>query len=155
MRRFLACIAIFLTVALWLASATAYTNISPEEMKSIISDPKQITNVVLVDIRTDKEFADGHAEGAVNVPFVFERVPGDKSTRYPNPEFKNQIKKLAASNPGKKLCLICATAHRSEQAANALAADPALSEIPVVNVFGGIKGRPGVIGLKDLVLLVK
>jgi rhodanese-related sulfurtransferase len=155
MRRFLSCIAAFFIVALWVASATAYTNICPEELKSIISDPKEVAKLVLVDLRTDKEFADGHAEGAVNIPFVFERVPGDKSTRYPNPEFKDNIKKLATDNPGKKLYLICATAHRSEQAANALASDPAVSEIPVVNVFGGMKGRPGVAGLKDLVTLVK
>jgi len=155
MRRILAAITVFFVTALWVAGATAYTNISPEELKSIIVDPKEIANVVLIDVRTDKEFADGHIEGAVDVPFVFERTPGDKSTRYPNPDFKDQIQKLVAANPGKKICLVCATSHRTEQAANALAADPAFASVTIVNVFGGMKGRPGVTGIKDLVSLVK
>jgi rhodanese-related sulfurtransferase len=142
-------------VAFSAAVAAAFTNVCPEELKSCLADPKEAANMVLVDVRTEPEFKDGHLGSAVNIPFAFERVPGDKTTRYPNPDFKTQILKFAKDNAGKKVYLVCATSHRTEQAANMLAADPAFAEVSIVNVFGGMKGRPGVTGVKDLVALVK
>lgn len=155
MKKYLVILIVFSSIAVSAVFATAYTNICPEELKGLISNPDEAANMVLVDVRTEPEFVNGHLEGAVNVPFVFEKVPGDKKSRYPNPDFKTQILKVAKDNPGKKICLICATAHRTEQAANMLEADPAFGEISIVNVFGGMKGRPGVTGLKELVTLVK
>lgn len=155
MKKWLMSAIMFSSIAFSAVFAAAYTNVSPEELKVMISDSKAASDMVLVDIRTAPEFDSGHVQGAVDVPFVFEKVPGDKTSRYPNPDFKDQILKIAKENPGKKIYLICATSHRTEKAATMLSADPAFAEIGIVNVFGGMKGRPGVTGLKDLVNLVK
>ncbi|KGO14312.1 rhodanese-like domain-containing protein [Clostridium botulinum] len=47
-------------------SAKAYKNISPEEIKHIISTP--YSTALIIDVRTPKEFSDGHIPKSLNIP---------------------------------------------------------------------------------------
>ena len=43
-----------------------YRNVSPSEAATMIKEKSQ---VIVLDIRTPKEFAEGHIEGAININF--------------------------------------------------------------------------------------
>ncbi|MBE1305507.1 rhodanese-like domain-containing protein [Clostridium botulinum] len=47
-------------------SAKAYKNISPEEIKHIISTP--YSTAIIIDVRTPKEFSNGHIPKSLNIP---------------------------------------------------------------------------------------
>ncbi len=52
----------------------------PQAHEILKSDP----NAVYLDVRTEAEFAQGHPSGAINVPVVFIKGPGQME---PNPDF--------------------------------------------------------------------
>ena len=71
---------------------------------------------VYVDVRTPEEFADGHPEGAYNVPVAL----SSGGTMTPNEDFLSTMKAHFA--PGVKIVLGCRSGGRSLRAAHALAA---------------------------------
>src|SRR5690348_4439509 len=71
---------------------------------------------VYVDVRTEQEFADGHPEGAVNVPIS--RMGGGGMT--PNPDFISVMEKAFAKDA--KIIVGCKMGGRSAKAAKALSA---------------------------------
>lgn len=71
-------------------------NLSNDEFKSALKD----TNIVLIDVRTPGEFAQGHIEGAVNIDIY-------------GPTFKAQMLKL---DKEKRYLLYCRSGSRSSNA---------------------------------------
>ena len=76
---------------------------------------------IIVDVRTPEEFADGHIEGAINIPL------DTISTSIPELPNKNQL-----------IMIYCRSGNRSNQAANKL------DDLGYTNVidFGGINTWP-------------
>jgi rhodanese-related sulfurtransferase len=91
--------------------------VTPEDGAAIQADAP--ADLVVLDVRTAEEFADGHLEGAVVVDFYA-------------PDFADQ---LAGLDPDVPYLLYCRSGNRSGQAAG-LMAD--LGFVDVANVDGGI-----------------
>lgn len=62
-------------------------NVSPEEAAELIKENIKNPDFIILDIRTTKEFQDGHIEGAVNLDFYDDNFQeelenGDKEKKY-------------------------------------------------------------------------
>lgn len=80
----------------------AYKIISQEKAKEMMESSK---DYIILDVRTEEEFALGHIEGAINIP---------------NEEIgHNEIKALPDKN--QTLLVYCRSGHRSKQASSKLA----------------------------------
>ena len=86
-----------------------------------------------LDVRTEKEFQEGHASGAVNIPVFFI----EDGIRQPNPNFINTVKKKF--NLDKALVVGCRTGGRSQQACQILA-NTGFTKL--YNIDGGFIGTP-------------
>jgi rhodanese-related sulfurtransferase len=84
-----------------------------------------------VDVRSTREFADGHPAGAVNVPLV----EPDMGQMLPNPDFARVMQHEFA--PDAKLLVGCQVGGRSARAAQMLRS---FGFTDVVNVRGGFAG---------------
>lgn len=89
----------------------ALMRISPAEAHAKMTDE----GYVYVDVRTEEEFAEGHPQGAYNVPFAISKPAGME----PNPEFVAVMEK--AFGKDKPIILGCKSGNRSARAAQALA----------------------------------
>ncbi len=76
------------------------TNLTPAEAESLLQSNH---DVIVVDVRTQEEFAEGHLAGAKNVNFN-------------SPQFLEKMKEFA----GKKVLLHCASGGRSARAIEGL-----------------------------------
>jgi len=85
--------------------------VSPEEAKSLLDEGYQY-----VDVRTEAEYAAGHAAGAQNVPYAFAGAGGMTA----NPEFVSMMAKLYGKDAA--LVLGCKSGGRSAKAATLLEA---------------------------------
>lgn len=90
--------------------------LSPKEAAKILGRP----DIVLVDVRTPGEFAEGHLKGAVNINFF-------------GPRFEYDIQKLPKD---KTLLLYCKTGVRSARAAEMIREE---GERKVFDLGGGIQ----------------
>lgn len=84
-----------------------------------------------IDVRSPQEFAQGHPEGAVNIPILFMGPLGTQ----PNPEFVDVVRKHFA--PGEPLLLGCKSGGRSARACMAL---EQAGYQQLANVAGGMQG---------------
>ena len=92
-----------------------YENVDVQGFSELIAD----TNVVILDVRTDSEFAEGHIKGAINM---------DQGER-------DFMEKAKATLPlDKKIAIYCRSGRRSANAAGRLAAEG----YQCVNLKGGI-----------------
>ncbi|MCC6745957.1 MAG: rhodanese-like domain-containing protein [Acidobacteria bacterium] len=105
-----------------------YKTITPPDAKAL----HDAGGYHLVDVRTEGEFSEGHAVGAVNVPFAH-AGPGGMQ---PNPDFLRTIQ--ANFPPDANLVLNCKGGGRSARAC-ALLAENGYSNL--FNVDGGYVGR--------------
>ena len=92
------------------------TDISADSLKASMNQ----TDIVILDVRTPEEFADGHVEGAVNIDFK-------------NADFSANIDKLDKT---KKYEVYCRSGHRSAESAKVMNG----KGFNVSNVTGGILG---------------
>lgn len=94
---------------------------------------------IYIDVRSIPEFAQGHPEGALNIPVMhFEPAQGGMVE---NPDF---LKVVEANIPkDAKLVLGCQMGMRSQKAAEILAAAGYQHLANVVGGFGGAKNRMG------------
>ena len=101
-------------------SEPVYRNISPEEAKQVMDTQE---GYVILDVRTQEEFASGHIPGAICIPN--ESISPDVLQQLPD---KNQL-----------LLVYCRSGNRSKQASQKLA------DLGYTNVveFGGIRDWPG------------
>jgi rhodanese-related sulfurtransferase len=101
-----------------------YKTVTPKEAMELLENGYHY-----LDVRTEREFAEGHAEGAVNIPIAGEGM-------VPNPDF---VEVVEATFPrDTKLVLGCKSGGRSARAAEVL---EARGYAEVVNMDGGFHGR--------------
>jgi rhodanese-related sulfurtransferase len=89
-------------------------------------------DAIYLDVRTEQEFAQGHPTGALNIPFVFIKGPGQME---PNPDFMAVAEKTLPKD--RKLVVGCLSGGRSQRACDAL--DQA-GYTDLSNVRGGFGG---------------
>jgi rhodanese-related sulfurtransferase len=118
-----------LTAALlFISPAFAAERMSPQDVAAEIAAGK----AVLVDVRTPEEWAEtGVATAATPIDMT-------------SPTFMDELQKLLASNPGKRLALICRSSNRSSQLAHLLETQSGLSDL--IDVAGGMLGKGADIG---------
>jgi rhodanese-related sulfurtransferase len=106
----------------------------PQAHEILKSNPEAI----YLDVRTEPEFAQGHPEGAINVPVVFIKGPGQMEL---NVEFVDVVAKTLA--PGKKLVVGCLAGGRSQRACELLEAAGYTDLTNVRGGFGGARDAAG------------
>jgi rhodanese-related sulfurtransferase len=80
---------------------SAAQKVSPKEFSEVIADP----SIVILDVRTPQEFAEGHIAGAINIDFQ-------------SANFEQEISKLDAS---KTYAVYCRSSSRSGDAVKVMA----------------------------------
>jgi rhodanese-related sulfurtransferase len=98
---------------------------------------RQLQGATLIDVRSTREFAAGHATGAVNIPLL--EPDEDTDQMLPNPDFVRVV--TANFAPDTPLLLSCQAGGRSSRAAKML---ESFGFSNIVKVVGGFCGsRPG------------
>src|SRR5258708_39173771 len=99
---------------------------------------KQNPDALYLDVRTEGEFAAGHAAGAINIPVMVAKGPGQMQL---NLDFVEVAEKVIPK--GKKLVVGCMAGGRSQRACDKLA-DAGFPDL--TNVVGGLcgQGQPSV-----------
>jgi rhodanese-related sulfurtransferase len=91
----------------------------------------QQSAVVLIDVRTPKEYNELHPKGSINIPAFNDTFRG----RVYNQEFPQRVYELMKKNQNSKIILICRTGSRTKVASNILAQSGFKN---VYNVLGGV-----------------
>jgi rhodanese-related sulfurtransferase len=99
---------------------------------------KNNPEAVYLDVRTEPEFAQGHPEGAINVPVVFIKGPGQMEV---NGEFVEVVTKTLA--PGRRVIVGCLSGGRSQRACELLEAAGYTDLTNVRGGFGGARDASG------------
>src|SRR5262249_45197557 len=95
---------------------------------------------IYLDVRTEGEFAQSHPEGALNVPVLFMKGPGQME---PNGDFAAVVEKnLAKDTP---LIVGCQAGMRSQRACEILEAAGYTNLANVIGGFGGQRDQSGAI----------
>lgn len=102
--------------------------VEAEKAYDLYTGNKDNPSFVIIDVRTEKEYAEGHIPGSLNIDF---KSPGFSNT-------------MATFDRGKTYLLYCATSRRSEQAVSMLRD---LGFLEAYHIFGGLdewirKGYP-------------
>jgi len=104
-------------------------------------------DAIYLDVRTEAEFAQGHPQGAINIPVVFIKGPGQME---PNNDFLGVAEK--ALPKGKKLVVGCMAGGRSQRACEILEQAGYSDLSNVRGGFGGARDASGaivVVGWRD------
>lgn len=91
------------------------THVNPKEFQSLISNE----NVQLIDVRTEKEYIEGHIPGAINMDYF-------------STDFSEQISKLNKENP---IFIYCRSGKRSLKSAIKF---KEIGYVQIYNLEGGI-----------------
>jgi len=91
-----------------------------------------------VDVRTEREFAAGHPDGAVNVPVMVQGAAGPMA---PNPEFLGVVQRHFAKDA--RLVIGCQSGMRSQKAADLLSQAGYENLCNMQGGFGGQRDRSG------------
>jgi rhodanese-related sulfurtransferase len=106
----------------------------PQAYEILKGDPEAI----YLDVRTEAEFAQGHPAGAINIPVVFIKGPGQME---PNADFLQVAEKALPRN--KKLVVGCMAGGRSQRACEILE-DAGFGDLSNVRGgFGGARDQSG------------
>ena len=100
----------------------------PQAHETLTNHP----GAVYLDVRTEGEFAQGHPAGAINIPVVFIKGPGQMEV---NPDFVAVAEKVLAK--ATKLVVGCLAGGRSQRACETL---EAAGYTDLTNVRGGYGG---------------
>ena len=104
---------------------------------------KKNPGATYLDVRTEGEFAQSHPEGALNVPVVFIKGPGQMEL---NPEFVEVVEKAIPRDT--MLVVGCQAGGRSQRACDILE-DAGYSNLTnVVGGFGGQRDASGAVVVK-------
>jgi len=98
---------------------------------------------IYLDVRTENEFAQGHAEGALNVPVVFIKGPGNMQL---NDDFATVVEKDLPKDA--KLIVGCQAGGRSQRACDILEEAGYSDLTNVVGGFGGQRDQSGAVIVK-------
>jgi rhodanese-related sulfurtransferase len=99
---------------------------------------KSNSDAIYLDVRTEPEFAQGHPDGAINVPVVFIKGPGQMEL---NGEFVDVVAKTLPRE--KKLVVGCLAGGRSQRACELLEAAGYADLTNVRGGFGGARDASG------------
>jgi rhodanese-related sulfurtransferase len=99
---------------------------------------KRNADAIYLDVRTEPEFAQGHPDGAINVPVVFIKGPGQLEL---NGEFVDVVAKTLPRE--KKLVVGCLAGGRSQRACELLEAAGYADLTNVRGGFGGARDASG------------
>ena len=106
--------------------------ISPQQAKQRLDD--ETDSSVYLDVRSVREFSQGHPQGATNIPFADHHPM--LGNMVPNPQFAAQVERRFGKDA--RLICACAMGGRSMRAAGALAQ---AGFTDVVDMIGGFSGR--------------
>lgn len=106
----------------------------PQAHEILKSNP----DAIYLDVRTESEFAQGHPAGAINVPVVFIKGPGQMEL---NGEFVDVVAKTLPRE--KKLVVGCLAGGRSQRACELLEAAGYTDLTNVRGGFGGARDASG------------
>jgi rhodanese-related sulfurtransferase len=95
---------------------------------------------IYLDVRTEGEFAQGHPTGALNVPVVFIKSPGNMQL---NDDFAAVVEKIIPKST--KLVVGCLSGGRSQRACEVLEGAGYTDLTNVVGGFGGQRDASGAI----------
>lgn len=95
-------------------------------------------DAVYVDVRTEAEFAQGHPTGAINIPVVFIKGPGQME---PNDDFLAVAEKVLPKD--KKLVVGCMAGGRSQRACDIMEEAGYTDLTNVRGGFGGARDQSG------------
>ena len=113
----------------------AVKEITPQEAHDTL---KADASAVYIDVRTEREFANGHPAGAVNIPVAF---PDPARGMMGNPDF---VKVVEASFPrDKKIIVGCQAGPRSTAASRMLEQAGFQDVSNLLGGFGGMRDQMG------------
>lgn len=115
----------------------AITQVEPPQAHEIL---QRNPDAVYLDVRTEGEFAQGHPAGAINIPVVFIKGPGQMEV---NPEFVEVADKVLPKN--RKLVIGCLSGGRSQRACEMLEASGYTDLTNVRGGFGGARDASGAV----------
>lgn len=101
---------------------------------------KNNPEAVYLDVRTEAEFAQGHPTGAINIPVVFIKGPGQME---PNGDFMTVGEKTLARD--KQLIVGCLSGGRSQRACEILEQGGYINLVNVRGGFGGARDASGAV----------
>jgi len=113
----------------------AVKEITPQQAHDIL---KADAKVVYIDVRTEREFANGHPQGAVNIPVAF---PDPARGMVMNPDFVKVVESHFAKE--KRIIVGCQAGPRSNAAAGLLQQAGYQDVANMVGGFGGMRGPSG------------
>lgn len=115
----------------------AIKEVTPQQAHDILTkDP----SVVYIDVRTEREFANGHPQGAVNIPVAF---PDPARGMMVNADF---VKVVEANFPHHKQIIVgCQAGPRSNTAAGLLQQAGFQDVANMVGGFGGMRDPTGAV----------
>ena len=96
------------------------------------------SSAVYIDVRTEREFANGHPAGAVNIPVAF---PDPARGMMANPDFVSVVEKNFSKD--KKIIVGCQAGPRSNAAANLLQQAGYQDVSNMLGGFGGMRDPMG------------
>jgi rhodanese-related sulfurtransferase len=105
-------------------------DITPQEAHALV---RNTPGLFFVDVRSQGEFAQGHPQGAVNVPIADVDAHGRMA---PNPQFTEVMTTLVPETTA-TIVFTCAAGGRSRRAAEVLAS---LGYTQTINMDGGFNG---------------
>ena len=104
---------------------------------------KKNPGAIYLDVRTEGEFAQGHAAGAINAPVVFIKGPGQMEL---NPDFAEVVEKTI---PRETMLVVgCQAGVRSQRACEILEEAGYGNLTNVVGGFGGQRDQSGAVVVK-------
>jgi len=111
-------------------------NINPEQAKSILDSDG---NAIYIDVRTEREFMNGHVPKSINIPVVWP----DPATRQmkPNPDFVKVVS--AHFGKDKRIIVGCQAGGRSQFAAEMLTQEGFQDVSNMQGGFGGAQDPMG------------
>ena len=113
----------------------AIKEITPEQAHDILTKD---TSAVYIDVRTEREFANGHPEGAVNIPVAF---PDPARGMMVNADFVKVVEANFARE--KKIIVGCQAGPRSNAAAGLLQQAGFQDVSNMLGGFGGMRDPMG------------
>ena len=111
--------------------------ITPQEANATLTAD---STVVYLDVRTEREFANGHPAGAVNIPIAF---PDPARGMMANPDFVSVVEKNFSKD--KKIIVGCQAGPRSTAASRMLEQAGFQDISNMLGGFGGMRDQMGTV----------
>ncbi len=115
----------------------AIKEVTPPQAHDILTGD---TSAVYIDVRTEREFANGHPAGAVNIPVAF---PDPARGMMMNPDFVKVVEANFARD--KKIVVGCQAGPRSNAAAGFLQQAGFTNVSNMIGGFGGMRDPMGTV----------